>query len=74
MGPGGLWSSNVLNSALPPVRLRPDNCPEHRYPVSQMPQKKREKKRKKERKEGRKEERKKERKKVKHKVIKRNVF
>ena len=29
MGPGGLWWSNVLNSALPPQRLRPGTRPEH---------------------------------------------
>ena len=29
MGLGGLWWSNVLNSALPPKRLRPDTWPEH---------------------------------------------
>ena len=32
--PGGLWGSNVLNSALPPQRLRPYARPEHQYPVS----------------------------------------
>ena len=36
MGPGGLWWSNVLNSALPPQRLRPDTRPEHQDPVSHM--------------------------------------
>ena len=71
MEPGGLWWTNVLNSALPPQRHRPDTQPEHQDPVSHMAQKKREKKgrrkeerkkeRKKERKEGRKKERKKER-------------
>ena len=29
VGPGGLWWSNVLNSALPPQRLRPDTQLEH---------------------------------------------
>ena len=29
VGPGGLWLTNVLNSALPPQRLRPDTRPEH---------------------------------------------
>ena len=33
-GPGGLWWSSVLNSALLPQRLRPDTCPEHQDPVS----------------------------------------
>ena len=50
MEPGGLWWTNVLNSALPPQRLRPDPWPEHQDPVSHTAQKKREKKRKKERK------------------------
>ena len=31
--PGCLWWSNVLNSALPPQRLRPDTQPEHQDPV-----------------------------------------
>ena len=48
---GGLWWTNVLNSALPRQRHRPDTLPEHEDPVSHMGQKKREKKRKKERKE-----------------------
>ena len=34
MGLGGLWWSNVLNSALPPQRLRPDGRPEHQDLVS----------------------------------------
>ena len=34
MGPGGLWWTSVLNSALPPQRLRPDTRPEHQDPVS----------------------------------------
>ena len=34
MGPGGLWWTNVLNSTLPPQRLRPDMRPEHQDPVS----------------------------------------
>ena len=36
MGPGGLWQSKVLNSALLPQRLRPDTRPEHQDPVSHM--------------------------------------
>ena len=32
VGPGGFWWSNVLNSALPPKRLRPDRKPEHQDP------------------------------------------
>ena len=44
VGPGGLWWTNVLNSALPPQRLRPDTRPEHQDPVSHVAQKKREKK------------------------------
>ena len=36
MGPGGLWWSNVLNSALSPQSLRPDTQPEHQDPVSHM--------------------------------------
>ena len=31
---GGLWWTNVLNSALPPQRHRPDTQPEHQDPVS----------------------------------------
>ena len=50
MRPGGLWWSNVLNSDLPPQRLRPDTWPEHQDPVSIRAQKKREEKKKKERK------------------------
>ena len=46
--PGGLWLTNVLNSALPPQRLRLDTWLEHQDPVSHMAQKKIEKKRKKE--------------------------
>ena len=34
MGPGGLWWYSVLNSALPPQRLRPDPRQEHQGPVS----------------------------------------
>ena len=49
MEPGHLWSTLVLNSALPPQRHRPDTRPEHQDPVSHMGQKKRENKRKKER-------------------------
>ena len=61
----GLWWANVLNSALPPQRHRPDTQTEHQDHVSHMAQKKREKKRKKERKKETKRERKKERKKIK---------
>ena len=32
--PEGLWWTNVLNSALPPQRLRPDTWLEHQDPVS----------------------------------------
>ena len=32
---GGLWWSNILNSALPPQRHRTDSRPEHQDPVSQ---------------------------------------
>ena len=35
---------NVLKSALPPQRHRPDTHPEHQAPVSHMAQEKREKK------------------------------
>ena len=60
----GLWWTNVLNSALPPQRHRPDTQPEYQDPVNHMAQKKREKnERKKEGKKERKEERKKETKK-----------
>ena len=31
---GGLWWTNVMNSALPPQRHRPDTWPEHKDPVS----------------------------------------
>ena len=34
MEPGGLWWTNVLNSALPPQRLRPDTGSGHQDPVS----------------------------------------
>ena len=34
--PGGLSWTNVLNSALPPQRLRPDTRPEHQYSVSHL--------------------------------------
>ena len=54
MGLGGLWWSNVLNSAVPPESVRPDTRPEHQDPVSHMAEKKREKK-KKRKKEGKKE-------------------
>ena len=43
---GGLWWTNVLNSALPPQRHRPDAWPEHQDPVIHVAQNKREKKRK----------------------------
>ena len=36
VGPGGLWYTNVLNSALPPQRLRPDTQPEYQNPVSHV--------------------------------------
>ena len=36
MGPGVLFWTNVLNSALPPQSLRPDTRPEHQDPVSHM--------------------------------------
>ena len=44
---GGLWWTNVLYSALPPQRHRPDTRSEPQDPVSHTAQKKREKKRKK---------------------------
>ena len=44
MALGVLWGSNVLDSVLPPQRLRPDTQPQHQDPVSHMAQKKREKK------------------------------
>ena len=51
METGCLWWTNVLNSALPPQRHRPDTRPEHQDPVIHTAQKKRGKKsRKKERK------------------------
>ena len=56
MGPGGLWWSNVLDSALPPQRLRPNPRPEHQDPASHMMGKKRKKKQKKEKKERKKKE------------------
>ena len=62
MEPGGLWCTNVLNSAVPPQRHRPDTRPEDQDPVSHKSQKKREKKKKRKRereRERRKEERKK---------------
>ena len=46
VGPGGLCWSNVLKSALPPQRLRPDTRLEHQDPVSHTALKKREKKKK----------------------------
>ena len=51
MGPGRLWWTSVLNSALPPQRHRPDTRLEHEDPVSHMAQKKREKKKKERKKE-----------------------
>ena len=39
--------SNVLNSALPPQKLKPNTRPEHQDSVTHTAQKKREKKRKK---------------------------
>ena len=84
---GGLWWTNVLNSALPPQRHRPDTWPEHEDPVSHKTLKKREKeerkkrkkertkgkkeRKKEEREEGRKEERKKEKK---RKLLKLKIF
>ena len=50
MEPGGLWWTNVLNSALPPKRQSPDTRPEHEDFVSHTAEKKREKERKIERK------------------------
>ena len=55
---GCLWWTNVLNSALPPQRHRPDTSLEHEDPVSHTAQKRREGERKKERKRERKKERK----------------
>ena len=43
MRPGGLWWTNVLNSALPPQRLRPDTRLQDKDPVGHTAQKKREK-------------------------------
>ena len=45
-GAGGLWWTSVLNSGLPPQRLRSDTQLEHQDPVSHIAQKKSEKKRK----------------------------
>ena len=47
MGPGGLWWSNVLDSALPPWRLSPDIQPKHQNPASHTAGKKSKKKKKK---------------------------
>ena len=58
MEPGGLWWTNVLNSALPPQRHRPHSRAEHQDPVSHMAQKKREKEERKKRKKERKKEKK----------------
>ena len=58
MEPGGLWWTNVLNSALPPQRHRTDIRPEHQDSVSHMAQKKTEKEKK--RKEKKRKERKRE--------------
>ena len=52
---GGLWWTNVLNSALPAQRHRSDTWLEHQDPVSHTVQKKKEKKRRKEKKERKKE-------------------
>ena len=46
-GPGSLWWSSVLDTALPPWRLRPDTRPEHQDSVSHMAQKKRKRKKEK---------------------------
>ena len=59
---GGLWWTNVLNSALPPQSQRPDTWPQHPDPVSHTAQNKREKERRKEGRKERRKERKKERK------------
>ena len=40
VGLGGLWWTNVLNSALLPQRLMPDSRPEHQDPVSHSAQNK----------------------------------
>ena len=42
----GLWWTNILKSALPPQRHRPDTQLEYQDPVSHIAQKKREKKKK----------------------------
>ena len=47
MEPGGFWWSIVLDSALPPRRLRPDTRPEYQDPASHTAEKKRKKERKK---------------------------
>ena len=44
MGPGVLWWSDVLDSALPPQRLRPDPGPGHQDPASHTAWKKSNKK------------------------------
>ena len=59
LGLRGLWWTSVLNSALPPKRLRPDTWLEHQDPVSHTVQKKGEKR--KERKKERERERERER-------------
>ena len=65
---GSLWWSSVLNSALPPQRLRPDSQLEHQDVVSHTAQKKRE--REEEKKERKKErERERERKKEKKRKL-----
>ena len=58
MEPGSLWWTNVLNSALPPQRHRPDSWLEHQDPVIHTSKNKREKeRRRKEREKERKRER-----------------
>ena len=47
--------SNILDSALPPWRLRPDTWPEHQHPASCTAWKKKEKEKEKEKEEKEKE-------------------
>ena len=47
MGPGGLWWTNVVKSALPPQRLKPDTQLVHQDSVSHLAQKKSEQKKEK---------------------------
>ena len=80
LGLRGLWWTSVLNSALPPKRLRPDTWLEHQDPVSHTVQKKgekrkerkkeRERERKRESEKGRKEEKERKRKLLKLKIKK----